>query len=88
LAEDEKSLVGGEGDLAVVVQASAVVDRAVGAFDHPTSWLDDESTCGFRPGHDVGGDPGVGGGMGNGRAGVSVVEPDVGDGRCEAVSVS
>jgi hypothetical protein len=35
-----------------------------------TSWLDDESTSGFGPGRDVGGDCGVGGGIGNGGAGV------------------
>jgi hypothetical protein len=53
LAEDEKSFVGGEGDLVVAVEASAVVDPAVGAFDHRTFWLGNESTSGFRLGHDV-----------------------------------
>jgi hypothetical protein len=51
LAEDEESLVGGEGDLVVVVEVSAVVDPAVGVFDLPTFWLDSESTWGFGPGH-------------------------------------
>jgi len=58
-----KPFVGGEGDLVVAVEASAVVDRAVGAFEYPTCWLDDESTSRFGPGHDVDGDPGVGGGI-------------------------
>jgi hypothetical protein len=41
--------VGGEGGLVVAVEASAVVDVAVGAFEYPTSWLGNESTSGFGP---------------------------------------
>jgi ABC-type arginine transport system ATPase subunit len=50
LAEGEEALVSGEGDLVVAVQAAAVVDPAVGAFDHPAAWLDDEAVAGFGAG--------------------------------------
>ncbi len=36
---------------------------------------------GFRPGHDVNGDTGLGGGVGDSGCGVALVHPDVGDGR-------
>jgi len=41
LAENQKSLVGFKGYFVVAVKA-AVVDRAVGTFDRPAAWLDDE----------------------------------------------
>jgi ABC-type arginine transport system ATPase subunit len=53
LAEDGEALVSGEGDFVVAVRAAAVVDPAVGAFDHPAAWLDDEAVAGFGAGHDV-----------------------------------
>jgi hypothetical protein len=57
LAEDEEALVGGGVDFVMAVGAAAVVDPAVGGFDHPAARLDDEPVSGFGPGHDVGGAP-------------------------------
>jgi hypothetical protein len=81
LAEDEKSFVSVEGDFVVAVQAAAVVDLIVGAFEQPASRLDDKPAVGFRPGHDVNDDTGLGGGFGDSGSGVALVHPDVGDGR-------
>jgi hypothetical protein len=49
LAEDEESFVGGEGGFVVAVDPAAVVDSAVGAFDDPAAWLDDEPWPGLGP---------------------------------------
>lgn len=43
----------------------------LGGFDHPPALLHDEPVAGFRRGHDVDGEAGVGGGIGNRRAGVA-----------------
>jgi len=56
LAQHEESFVGVEGDFEVVVERAAVVDPAVGAFDHPAAWLDDEPAAGLWPRYDVNGD--------------------------------
>jgi hypothetical protein len=48
LAEDE-AFVSVEGDFVVTVQAAAMVDPAVGAFDHPASRLDENPQPGFGP---------------------------------------
>jgi hypothetical protein len=50
LAEDGESLVRVEADFVGAVQAAAVVEPAVGAFDHPASRSGDEPAAGFRPG--------------------------------------
>ena len=65
MAEDEESFVGDESDFVMPVEAPAVVDPAVGAFDHPPAWLDDEAGAGFWPGHDIDADAGLGRGIGN-----------------------
>jgi hypothetical protein len=81
---DEESFVGGECDFVMAVETSAVVFPTVGAFDHPPARLDDEPMSGSRPGHDVDADSGFGGGVGDRLAGVSLIQPDVGDGRSDA----
>jgi hypothetical protein len=53
LAEDEKAFVRIEGDLMVTVEALAMVDSSIGAFDRPPARLDDEAAAGFRPRHDA-----------------------------------
>jgi hypothetical protein len=83
LAEDQKALVRCKGDFVVAVESSAVVDPSVGAFDDPASRLDSEPAVGFGTGHDVEADAGSGGRLGDGCAGVALVQPDVGDGRCD-----
>jgi hypothetical protein len=64
----------------VAVEASAVVDAAVGAFKDPSSWLHEEPVSGFRTGHGVDTDAGALGGVGDRRTGVALVQPDVCDG--------
>lgn len=80
--------MGGEGDFIVAVRAPAVVDPAVGAFDDPAAGLDDKPAAGFRPGHHIDGDTGLGGVVGNCRAGVALVHPDVADGWRDALGVA
>jgi hypothetical protein len=75
-----KPFVGGEGDFVVAVQASTVVDPAVGAFDHPPARLTPEPVVRFRAGDDGGADAGALGGISHGLAGVALVQPDVSDG--------
>jgi hypothetical protein len=80
LAGDGEAFVRGEGDLVVGVRAAAVVDAAVGGFDHSVGWMDDEAVAGFGAGHDVDVNCSRGGGIGDGRSGVAVVHPYVGVG--------
>jgi len=47
LAKDGESCVGFEGGFVVAVQAPAVVDPVVGAFDDPSARLHDEPAAGF-----------------------------------------
>jgi hypothetical protein len=65
LAEDEESFVSVGGEFVVAVQEAAVAGLSVAAFDHPASRLDGDPAAGFRPGHDVNGDSGLGGGVGD-----------------------
>lgn len=64
-----------EGGFVVAVDAAAVVDPTVGAFDHPASGLDGEAVVGFRPGNHLHGDIRLGRGGGDDLAGVAVVHP-------------
>jgi hypothetical protein len=48
LAEVDEAFVRCQVGFVVAVDAAAVVDPAVGAFDDPTSRLDDEAVAGFR----------------------------------------
>jgi hypothetical protein len=64
-----------EGDFVVSVDAQAVVDPAVGAFDHRTEGLLDEAMAGFRLGHDIDGDTRFYRGVGDDRS--------MSDGRCD-----
>jgi hypothetical protein len=66
LTEHQKSFVRGEGDLAVAVEAAAVADPAVSAFDHPAARRNREPVLGFGTGYGVDGDRGFGGGIGDG----------------------
>ena len=68
-----------EGGFVVAIEAAAVADPAVGAFDHPAAWLDDEAAAGFRAGHDVDGDTSLDCGLGDSRAGVALIGPNVAD---------
>lgn len=81
MAVVDEVFVGGRGDFVVVVGAGVVVDRAVGAFDHPTSRLDDEPVAGFWPGDHFDGDTGLGRCGGDSLPGVAVVHLHVADGR-------
>lgn len=58
---------------------AAVVDRAVGGFNHPSSRLDDQPAAGFRPGHHVYGDTGTGCGPATVCPLLALADPDVAD---------
>ena len=79
MAEGEESFVCGEGGFVVAIDPAAVVDSAVGGFDHP-AWLEYGPVAGFGSGHDLDGDCGLGCGV-DCWAGVAVVHSDMGDGR-------
>jgi hypothetical protein len=73
LAEVDEAFVCLEGDFVVSVDASVVVNPAVGTFDHPAPWLDDEAAGGFLPADHVDGDTGLGCSGGDGLAGIALV---------------
>ena len=51
--------MGCEGDFVMAVEEATVVDSAVGAFDDPASWLDDNAAGWLRAGYDVEGNSGL-----------------------------
>ena len=53
--------MGGEGGFVVLVEAPAVLDQALGGFDHPAAGLHREAILGFGAGHDIDGELALGG---------------------------